>query len=571
VAIAVLGNIATALLLLAPMLIVQRAIDGPIAQKDLRGLFMLAGVFLAVQAALFALDAWCQYYVAKIGNRAMSAMRMELFARIQQQPMSFFHRNPVGRLVTRLTGDVNTLYDFFAQGIVGLFQQVFFLVAVLGLLFAVNWRLTLWLMPIAPAILFVSRRFGDNIRITYRITRVRLARLNTFLQESITGMKTVQAFGREALQMRRFSDLNALHRDAHLDTIFQYAVFFPAIEFLCALGYAIVIWRGGAQHTGTPVTATAAAGAVTVGQLALFVQALERFFGPVRELSEKYNLVLSAVAASDRLFRLLERVPEIQDPPAPVEPAPLSRAIEFKDVWFAYTAEDWVLRGLSFRVEKGQTVAVVGPTGAGKSTIMSLLCRFHDVQKGSIEIDGVDLRAMRQADLRRRIAIVLQDVFLFHGTVAGNIRLGNTEITDEQVRAAARAVNAEPFIEALPKGYGNGVKERGATLSVGQKQLLSFARALAFDPEILILDEATSNIDTETELLIQDALGRMLKGRTALVIAHRLSTVQRADRIIVMHHGRIVEEGTHKALLAKDGVYRRLYELQFKEQATGAA
>lgn len=570
VALAIGLSIFTALLMLAPMVIIQYAIDEYIAHGDMRGVWMMAGALLAAQVALFALDGWNNYFISVIGNRAMAALRMDVFAHLQQQPISFFNRNPVGRLITRVTGDVNTLYELFAQGIIGIFQQVFFLLAVVGLLFWTNWKLTLWVMLIMPAVILLSRNFGRRVRETYRLIRVRLARLNSFLQENLTGMKTVQSFTREDIQYDRLYELNGSHRDAHIATVFQYSIYYPLVELLCAVGFAIVVYKGGVERLDANASAALGAmiGVVSVGQLALFVQSLERFFMPIRDLSEKYNLVLSAIAASDRLFKLLDRKPEIADPASPAHVGPLASGIEFDKTWFAYKDEEWVLRDVSFTVGKGQTIAVVGPTGAGKSTLMSLLCRFHDVQKGSVKIDGIDVREMRQHDLRAKIAIVLQDVFLFYGSVASNIRLGQSDITDERLREVARAVHADEFITKLPKGYDNGVKERGATLSTGQKQLLSFARALAFDPEILILDEATSNIDTETELLIQDALKTLLAGRTALVIAHRLSTIQRADKILVMHHGRIAEAGTHDELLARDGLYRKLYELQFKDQPT---
>jgi ATP-binding cassette subfamily B multidrug efflux pump len=568
VILAISVSIFTALLMLAPMVIIQYAIDEHIAHGNMRGVWYMAAALLAAQIALFALDGWNNYYISVIGNKAMAALRMDVFAHLQQQPISFFNRNPVGRLITRVTGDVNTLYELFAQGIIGIFQQVFFLLAVVGLLFWTNWKLTLWVMLIMPAVILLSRNFGRKVRETYRLIRVRLARLNSFLQENLTGMKTVQAFTREDIQYDRLHELNGSHRDAHIATVFQYSIYYPLVELLCAVGFAIVVYKGGLERLDANASTAVGAmiGVVSVGQLALFVQSLERFFMPIRDLSEKYNLVLSAIAASDRLFKLLDRKAEIADLTTPAQVGPLAKGISFENTWFAYNDEEWVLRDVSFNVGKGQTIAVVGPTGAGKSTLMSLLCRFHDVQKGAIKVDGVDVREMRQHDLRAKIAIVLQDVFLFYGSVASNIRLGETAISDERLRDVARAVHADEFIMKLPKGYDNGVKERGATLSTGQKQLLSFARALAFNPEILILDEATSNIDTETELLIQDALKTLLAGRTALVIAHRLSTIQRADKILVMHHGKIAEAGTHDELLARDGLYRKLYELQFKDQ-----
>ncbi|MDX2177846.1 MAG: ABC transporter ATP-binding protein [Candidatus Sumerlaeia bacterium] len=566
VALAIAISIGTALLMLAPLAITQHAIDRHVLKGDFHGLLWMAALFLAVQALLLGLDAWNSYFINKIGNEAMLRLRMDVFEHLQRQPLSFFQRNPVGRLVTRLTGDVNTLFELFTQGLIGVFQQLFFLAALVALLFWTNWKLALWVLPLVPLVLLVSRWFGRLVRSTYRVIRVRLARLNSFLQENLTGMKTAQAFTRERTQYDRFVELDADYREANIQSVFAYAVFFPAIEFIAALGFAIVVFKSGLQHLESP-RAAALVGVVSVGQLALFVQALERFFMPVRDLSEKYNLVLSATAAAERLFKLLDRTPEIEDPATPAIVGPMKRGVDFRDVWFAYQGENWVLRDVSLTIRRGQTVAVVGPTGSGKSTLMSLLCRFYDPQRGGVFIDGVDIRDMAQRDLRRRIAIVLQDVFLFHGTVAGNIRLGEEWITDERVREVAEAVHASEFIEKLPLGYANGVKERGATLSTGQKQLLSFARALAFDPEILILDEATANIDTETELLIQDALDRLLAGRTALVIAHRLSTIKRADQIVVLSHGHIAEQGTHEELLARGGLYRKLYELQFKEEA----
>jgi ABC-type multidrug transport system fused ATPase/permease subunit len=434
------------------------------------------------------------------------------------------------------------------------------LFGIYAILFWYNPGLALWTLAIVPPVLLLSWWFRGKIRIGYRLTRLRLSRLNTHVQENVSGMKVVQANTRQARQFAHFEDLNDLHRDAHNRTLFAYAVYFPIIEIISAFGVALIIWQGGQQFL---------AGRVTVGELFLFVTLLERFFQPVRDLSEKFNLLQSAMAAGERIFKLMDTQPSITDPPAPVEIPVFRGSIEFDNVWFAYNDEDWILKGVSFRIEPGQSVAIVGPTGSGKTTLMSLLCRFYDIQKGRILIDGVDIRDMRQDELRARIAIVLQDVFLFRGTIADNIRLGNDTISDTTVRDVASAVHADSFIDRLAQGYDARVMERGATLSVGQRQLLAFARALAFDPEILILDEATSNIDTETEKLIQDALVRLCAGRTAVVIAHRLSTIQQADQILVLRHGELIEQGTHRELLQRDGLYRRLFELQYREQAVG--
>lgn len=555
----------TALLMIAPMYMLMAAIDGPIARGDWSAVLWIGAVLFLIQIVLMSMDAWNHYFISKIGQRAMRTLRMDVFRHLQRQPLSFFDKNPVGRLVTRLTSDVNTLFELFSQGIVGVFQQMVFLVAVLVMLFWTNWKLTMWVLFVVPAVYVISWNFRKYVSIAYRIIRVRLARMNTFLQENLTGVKSVQAFTREKEQFARFEELNQASLVSQQQTVFQYAIYFPAVELLAALGFAMVIWRGGLDRIAATPEGAAMIGAVTVGQLALFVQALERFFMPIRDLSEKYNVVLSGIASGDRLFRLLDHAPEIADPPDPQPIGVMQHSIEFRNVWFAYKDEQWVLKDVSFTVPKGKSFAFVGATGSGKSTIMALLCRFYEPQKGDILIDGINIRRLRQEDLRKKIAIVLQDVFLFYGTVSGNIRLGDDTIIEDRVRNAAQAVGAEPFILRLPKGYDSGVKERGATLSTGQKQLLSFARALAFDPEILVLDEATASIDTETEQQIQRALETVLEGRTSLVIAHRLSTIQKADRILVLHHGQIAESGKHGELLAMDGLYRRLYQLQFSE------
>lgn len=560
VAIAVVGSIVLSTLLLVPAVLTQYIVDHEIAAGHMQGVFRLCMAIVFVQFLIFALEAFTTHFINRIGQESMRDLRMDLFRHLEKQPLRYFDKNPVGWMVTRMTSDVNVLNELFAQGVVGIFQQIFMLIAIVVVLFFYNWELALATMVVVPLVLLLSWQFRKRIKLSYRLTRLRLSRMNTHVQENVTGMKTVHANTREDRQYGLFEKLNDHHRDAHYRTVFAFAMYFPLIEVLAATALAIIVWQGGSQYLQERIT---------LGELILFVSLLERFFHPIRDLSEKFNLVQSAIAASERLFKILDTKPTIEDPEKPRVVDAFQGTIEFRDVWFAYNDEDWVLKGVSFTVEKGQSVAIVGPTGSGKTTLMALLCRFYDIQKGAILIDGIDIREMRQADLRRRIALVMQDVFLFKGSVADNIRLGEERIGDEEVHRAAEAVSARGFIERLPHGFDSDVRERGATLSVGQKQLLSFARALAFDPEILILDEATSSIDTETERAIQHALEELTQGRTSMIIAHRLSTIQSADKILVIHHGHLAEEGSHRELLARDGLYRRLYDLQYREQAAG--
>ena len=561
VALAVLLSIGIAFLTPMPMILIKYTIDTFITPGVFEGVIAMTLFLFIAQGLLFLLERTSVLLITKIGQYSMRDLRQEIFRHLQSQPLRFFDKNPVGRLITRITSDVNVLNELFAQGVVGIFQQIFSLVVIIGVLLYFNWQLTLWLLPVFPLIALASWNFRNSVYYGYRLSRVRLSRMNSFMQENITGMRTAQANTREDSQYELFDELNGANRAAHLHIVFQYALFFPLIEIISTLGLALILWRGGIQYI-TP----GASQAITVGELALFIQALERFFQPIKDLSEKYNIVQAAIAAAERLFALLDTKPQINDPEEPREIGPFSHSIEFRDVWFCYNEDEWVLRGVSFKVEKGQTVAIVGPTGSGKTTIISLLCRFYDIQEGQILIDGVDIREIRQADLREKIALVLQDVFLFHGTVAENIGLGKEGISRDKIEQVGLETGFHRFIENTAKGYDTGVKERGATLSTGQKQLLSFARALAYDPEILILDEATSNVDTETEHQLQRAVETLCSGRTSIVIAHRLSTIQRASKILVLHHGHLVEEGTHQELLAAGGLYRRLYDLQYKEQ-----
>jgi ATP-binding cassette subfamily B protein len=475
--------------------------------------------------------------------------------------------------MTRLTTDVDALNELFSSGVVALFGDLFTIIAITIWMLSENWRLALVTFTIVPAFVAITVWFRKGARDTYRLVRVRIARINAFLQEHITGMSVVQLFNREKKEMDRFTEINEDHRQANVRSVFYYAIFFPAIDIVSAIGVGLLVWYGGGQVVHKTLS---------LGALIAFLQLAQRFYNPIRDISEKYNILQSAMASSERIFKLLDTPLGVVSPAQPKRPPNWRGEIEFRNVWFAYNAEadtrvpsgedgqdgiEWVLRDVSFKVNPGQSVAIVGHTGAGKTTITNLLLRFYDIQGGQILIDGVDIRDLELQDLRQNFSIVLQDVFLYTGDVASNIRLGNATISDDRVRFAAREVHADEFIQRLPEGYASQVRERGAGLSVGQKQLLAFARALAFDPRVLILDEATSSIDTETELLIRDALKRLMVGRTSIIIAHRLSTIQSCDKIIVMHKGQIREMGAHQELLALKGIYFRLYQLQYREQA----
>jgi ATP-binding cassette, subfamily B, multidrug efflux pump len=518
------------------------------------GLHLVGGVFLVSLLLHFACTYGQTVLVHSLGQRLMFDLREQIFAHLQRVDVRFYDRHPVGRLMTRLTTDVDALNELFTAGVVALVQDVFLLLGIVGLMVYLNWRLALVAFLVLPLLLVVTVWFKTNARRVYREVRTRIARINAFLQEHITGMATVQLFTEESRSFERFDRLNAEHRQANLEAIFYYAVFFPAVELVSALGIALLIWYGGGQVL---------AGEVTLGALIGFVQLSQRFFQPISDLSEKYNILQSAMAASERIFALLDTPIAIVRREG-YRPERVRGHIEFRHVWFAYEGEDWVLRDVSFEVHPGETVALVGPTGAGKTTIAHLLLRFYDVHRGEVLVDGVDVRQWDLSALRRAFALVPQDVFLFSGDVMTNIRLGERDFSEERVREAARRVHAHAVIERLPHGYQTEVGERGALLSAGEKQLIAFARALCFDPPILILDEATAHIDPQTEGLIREALETLLAGRTSVIIAHRLSTVQRADRIIVLHKGRVREIGTHAELLERDGLYARLYRLQYR-------
>jgi ATP-binding cassette, subfamily B, multidrug efflux pump len=492
-----------------------------------------------------------------MGQYIMYDLRKQIFGHLQHLDVQFFDRNPVGRLMTRVTTDVDALNDMFTAGFVAIFGDIFVLVGIIGVLFWMNWRLALVLFSITPLILLISMWFRRGARITYRKVRARIAAINAFLQEHISGMSTVQLFNREEREAEKFDGLNARHRDANLDANIYYAVFYPVIELIQTIGIALIVWYGGGQVLRSTLS---------VGALIAFFQYAQRFYEPISDLSEKYNILQAAMAASERIFKLLDTPVRIED--EGTREVGEFQSIEFRNVSFAYNGEDWVLRNVSFRVERGDRVALVGHTGAGKTTVTALLLRFYEAQGGQILINGVDIREYKVASLRALYAIVQQDLFLFTGNVAENISLGDPRITQEAIREAAVRVQADRFISRLPEAYADTVRERGAGFSVGEKQLLSFARALAFNPPVLILDEATSSIDTETEHLIQEAIQLLMAGRTSIVIAHRLSTIRSADIILVFHHGEIRERGTHEELMELGGLYRKLYEIQYREALT---
>lgn len=518
------------------------------------GIAFIAIVFLLASIAAFVVQYTQAIVMQTMGQYIMYDLRKQIFAHLQKLSVQFYDRNPVGRLMTRLTTDVDALNEMFTAGVIAIFGDVAMIFFIVIWMFLENWKLALVSFAILPLLVGLTSWFRRGARSSFREVRVRIARINAFLQEHITGMPVVQLFNREEKEVLKFDEINQAHRKANIDTIFYYAVFYPAVEIIGSLGIALIIWYGG----GEVIRGTA-----TIGTLVAFIQLARMFYEPISDISEKYNILQSAMASSERIFKLLDEPVTIASPEKPVRIGRARGHIEFQNVWFAYNDEDWILKDVSFTVDPGERVAFVGHTGAGKTTITNLLLRFYDIQRGKILLDGVDVRELDLEELRSNFSIVLQDVFLFSGDIATNIRLGKRSISDEELRDAARQVHADTFIKKLPEGYGAELRERGAGLSVGQKQLISFARALAFDPRVLILDEATSSIDTETELLIRDAVERLMEGRTSLVVAHRLSTIQSVDKIIVMHKGQIRETGTHQDLLGQKGLYWRLYQLQF--------
>ena len=598
VALALAAIISASVLQLAQPYLMKLAIDRYIATGDLQGLNRIALAFVAILLGSFTLEFVQTWTLQMTGQRIMFDLRMQIYRHLQRIDLQFYDRNPVGRLMTRVTTDVDVLNDMFTAGVVSIFGDVFTLVGIMIVLVTMDWRLALVAFSVLPLIVLVTQWFRRNVRESYRTVRTWIARINAFLQEHITGMPTVQLFRREGRSLAQFEHINDRHRRVNIESIFFYAVFYPMIEVVGATASALIIWFGGGWTLD---------GTIALGSLVAFLLYSQRFFRPISDMSEKFNVLQAAMASSERIFKLLDEPVRIEGPaagdgrpafenaatsdmagssaerrapiaggtartgagirsPLPAHRSPAAGHIVFERVSFAYNRGNYVLRDVSFEVRPGERVGIVGATGAGKSTLINLLLRFYDVTDGRILIDGTDVRRMALQDVRALFSLVLQDVHLFSGTISDNVRLGNSAIDDGAVRRAAEAVHAGRFIEQLPGGYQSAVAERGATLSVGQKQLLSFARALAFNPRVLVLDEATSSIDTETELLIRDALHVLMAGRTTIAIAHRLSTIQDMDKILVLHKGQLRESGTHQELLARRGIYYTLYQLQYRDQ-----
>jgi ATP-binding cassette subfamily B multidrug efflux pump len=561
-------------------------LDAILSSSPLVGIAQLGIIYFALLLITFGLEYTQTYLMQWTGLKVMYDLRSQIFRHLQHMHIGFFDKNPVGRLVTRVTTDVDALNEMFTSGVVAIFEDVFVLVFIVAIMLRMKWWLALITFAVLPLIFWATMVFRKSVRDSYRRIRTAIARINSYLQEHVTGMLVLQLFNREKRAYRSFDRVNAQHMDAFKDAIMAYALYYPVVEILSSAAIAMVIYFGGFGVLR---------GAVTIGVLTAFMQYAQRFFRPIQDLSDKYNILQGAMASSERIFKLLDTPAEVTSPSLPHK-AGVAGRIEFDHVWFAYRkleapvdgqpapeasgngrgqiasqtgAFDWILRDVSFTIEPGETVAIVGHTGAGKTTIISLLMRFYDIQQGAIRIDGVDIRQMDLNDLRRRFGVVLQDPFLFTGSIENNIRLGSAWITDEQIEIAAENVNVADFVRSLPEGLKSPVLERGSTMSTGQKQLISFARALAHNPKILVLDEATSSVDTETEIRVREALTRMVEGRTSVIIAHRLSTIQRADKIIVMHKGHVREIGSHQELLGQRGIYWKLYQLQYKDQELG--
>lgn len=537
--------------------ITKIAIDGYIAQRDIAGLDRMALLYLGAGLLGFIFLFVQTYTTEYAGQRAMHDLRMQIFSHLQRQDLVYFDRNPVGRLMTRTINDVETLNELFSTGVVGLLGDAFIVFGIAGAMFWLDWKLALIALAAFPVIIYFSRFYRRRARNVYRESRLILARLNADLQETLAGAATIQAFGQEQKMYQRFRAVNSSYRDVLLRSVRYNAVFFPIIEIFSALSIGLVLWYGGLLL---------GVDGLRPGVIVAFIQYLQRMYQPIRDLAEKYNIMQAAMASSERIFTTLDTAETIKNPARPKTAQEARGAVEFKDVWLSYNAGEPVLKGISFAARPGESIALVGATGGGKTSIISALCRFYEIERGAILVDGLDIREWDKQALRRQLGLVLQDVFLFSGNIATNITLGDERVTEARMFEAARRAQIAPFIERLPGRYREEVQERGLTLSQGQRQLLSFARALAFDPRILILDEATSSVDTETELLIQAALHELLKERTALIIAHRLSTIKNADRILVIHKGEIWEQGSHEELLAQGGLYARLYDLQYRFQ-----
>ena len=538
------------------------AIDKYIANSDYHGLMIIGLLLFGSLLFQAVMQYLLTYYTQYLGQRTLYDLRTQLFNHIQKLALKFFDKTPIGRIVTRATNDVEALGELFSSGIVMVFSDVFIIVWILVFMFFMDVKLSFVTLSVLPVLIYGTFLFRRKARESYRDVRLHLARLNSYMQEHITGMNVVKIFNKERNELDKFSNINNDYRTANIKSIFYYAVFYPGVELLSSIAIGLIIWYGG----GEIIQST-----LTIGVLFAFIQYTEMFFRPIRDLSEKYNIMQTAMASSERIFKLLDNQTFIKNPDNPIKLEKVTGNIEFKDVCFAYNENDYVLKNISFKINPGETVAIVGHTGAGKTSLINILTRFYNINKGEILVDGINIESLDKKDLRKYISIVLQDVFLFSGNIESNINLNSENISREKIIEAAKIVGADDFIRQLPNNYEEEVKERGATLSVGQKQLISFARALAYNPQILILDEATSSVDTETEQLIQRAIEKLLVGRTAIVIAHRLSTIQNADKIIVLHKGEIRETGNHQELLAKRGIYYRLYQLQYKDQEVAAS
>ncbi len=539
------------------------AIDDYIVPKVTDGIWLFALAYFATFLFRFIFSYIQEILLNIVGQKVMFDLRSQIFAKLQQIQVSYYDKNPVGRIITRLTSDVDSLNELFTSGVIEGLGDMVVIVAIIAFMFVLDWKLAIVSLVVVPLLILATNWFRKRARIGFDNVRTRMAKINAFLQEHISGAQTVQLFNAEEKAQSRFHKINDEYRDANIETIYYYSIFYPMVEFIGVIGIAVIIWFGGYQI----LTQTAASGtALKIGTVVAFIQYSQQLFQPIRNLSDKYNILQAAIIASHRIFLLLDEKIEIESPPNPKIVEKITGKIEFRNVWFAYNENEWVMKNVSFTIDPGESVALVGHTGSGKTTVTNLLMRFYDVQKGKILLDGVDIKDWDLKALRENFAVVLQDVFLFSGTIANNIRLGNEKISDEKVEWAAKEVNSDKFIDRLENGYESLVKERGGGLSVGQKQLISFARALAFEPSILILDEATSSIDTETEQLIQQAVNRIMDGRTSLVVAHRLSTIQRCDKILVFHNGELREKGTHNELIGQKGLYRRLFQLQYGDE-----
>jgi len=557
VILAIFMNIIVAALPSLRPVLTKIAVDNNIANKDYHGLLLIILALFGILIFQSIVQYFLTYFTELIGQKTIYDLRTQLFAHVQKLSLKYFDKVPIGRTVTRVTNDVDALNEMFSSGIVEIFSDVFVIIWIFVFMFSMSWDLALVTLAVMPVLVFATFLFRKKVRETYRDVRKHLARLNSYMQEHITGMNVVQIFAKQKSELKKFSSINDDHKVANIKSIFYYAIFYPFIELLNSIAIGLIIWYGGGEVIQKHLS---------IGVLFAFIQFVEMFWRPVRDLSEKYNILQGAMASSERIFKLLDDNTIIPNPKEPVKLNSFKGEIEFKNVWFAYNPGEYVLKNISFKINPGETVAIVGATGAGKSSIINILSRFYEIEKGTITLDGIDIRTLDERELRKHISVVLQDVFLFSGDIKTNISLGNEEITEEKIIEAAKTVGADKFISQLPNKYNEEVKEKGATLSVGQRQLISFARALAYDPQILILDEATSSIDTETEILIQNAIQKLLVGRTSIVIAHRLSTIQNADKILVMHKGELKEMGNHQELLAKKGIYYKLYQLQYKDQ-----